>query len=292
VISPSLFPPASPVPPWLKILRFLPEWFPGKWRLSHALIERVRLEGPVEIESGGLRWRVPSIKEPIALGLIASGVYDPATCAVIQKALPCHGTFLDVGANVGIMTVKAGVQWCPEGHVIGFEASPRIHAWLKGNLCLNGLEQVTVLNRAVTERSGDFMTFFDAPDAKFGMGSLANRFGSAEQHVESICLDDAVSQAGVSHVDVIKVDVEGFELGVFRGARRILSQSRPPLIVFEFNDWAEEQPELHQRAGDAQRFLLECGYKLQTVGSFLAGGRPHESVLIQGGADLVATREH
>ena len=156
---------------------------------------------------------------------------------------------------------------------------------------MNDLQRVTVMNRAVAERSGEFVSFFDAPEAKFGMGSLANRFGGQEQRIETICLDDAVKQAGISHVDVIKVDVEGFELGVFRGASSILSQSRAPVIVFEFNDWAEERPEAHQRAGDAQRFLLECGYRIQTVSSFLAGGRALESVLVHGGADLVATRE-
>ena len=103
------------LPSWLKMLRLLPEWFPGKWRLSQLLIQRIMQDGAVEIESDGITWRLPSIKEPMALGLIAYGVYDPATCEVIHRSLPRDGTFLDVGANVGIMTVRAGVQWCPDG---------------------------------------------------------------------------------------------------------------------------------------------------------------------------------
>lgn len=276
----------------LRLLRLIPASMPGKSRLTRWLIDRLAKNGEAEIPALGLSFFVPALREPIASSLLANGTYEPQLCEALAKVLKKDGVFMDVGANVGLFSLLAAHRLVPEGRVVAFEASPRIFSFLERNAQRNPRPGLTLFHRAVTERSGDEMSFFDAPEAKFGMGSLANRFSSSAAVVKSISLDDAAEQLGLPHVDVIKVDVEGFELGVFRGARRILSQSRPPLIVFEFNDWAEEQPELHQRAGDAQRFLLECGYKLQTVGSFLAGGRPHESVLIQGGADLVAMREH
>lgn len=65
----------------------------------------------------------------------------------------------------------------------------------------------------------------------------------------------------IHRVDVIKIDVEGAELGVLQGAQRLLGSERPPVIVFEFADWAEARIP-GQRPGDAQSLLFRAGYRL------------------------------
>jgi hypothetical protein len=62
-------------------------------------------------------------------------------------------------------------------------------------------------------------------------------------------------------IDIIKIDVEGAELDVLKGAIGIISSDRPPVIVFEFADWAEERI-VGQKPGDAQSFLFEHNYRL------------------------------
>jgi hypothetical protein len=70
-----------------------------------------------------------------------------------------------------------------------------------------------------------------------------------------------LSRMDIHEVDVIKIDVEGAEKGVLHGAQRLLASERPPIIVFEFADWAEARiPD--QQPGDAQTFLLASGYHL------------------------------
>ncbi len=279
----------QPVPRWLYLLRWLPRRLPGKSRLAVLLCSRVSA-GPIEIRTGSLIFCAPSIREPVVFRLVADGIYDPDTCEVIRRALRRDGTLLDVGANIGAMSLRAARHYCPAGRVLGFEASPSIFRYLAHNAEANVIPNFTPLHRAVTCRDGDALTFFDAPEAHFGMGSLANRFGGSGVSVPTITLDTAVAQQRHTHVDVIKVDVEGFELGVFQGAIQLLRQTPAPVIVFEFNDWGENRPENDVQPGAAQRFLLEQGYRLQLVRDYLAGKPAGTVVLTQGGADLVAVR--
>jgi hypothetical protein len=82
------------------------------------------------------------------------------------------------------------------------------------------------------------------------------------------------------------VDVEGFKLGVFRGARRLLAMTPAPVIFFEFNDWAESNA--LAVPGDAQRFLHELGYITVPLEDWARGERNPHPVQTSGGAEFVA----
>jgi FkbM family methyltransferase len=242
--------------------------------------------GPADIQTDGITFRVPSTREPVAMHLIADGGYEPDLCAVLASRLNPSSVFFDVGSNVGVMSLSAAHRWCPQGRVVGFEASPKIFECLDHNARTNPHPSLSVLNRAVTGQSGQHLTFYDAPDEKFGMGSLTNRFGSSGVQVSTITLDDAASELGIERVDVIKVDVEGFELGVFQGAQRLLQQNPAPFIVFEFNDWAEDNGTT--KPGDAQRFLRDLGYTTLPLDRWQRGDLKLEPVIVSGGENIVA----
>lgn len=278
------------VPSWLYALRWLPHGMKGKMRLARALMSRALSDRPARIHVNGLHFQVPSTREPVAMHLIADGAYESTLCTALQKVLRPGSVFLDVGANIGVLSIFAAHRWCPQGTVLGFEASPQIFDHLSANVQANPHRALDIVHAAVTSRSGDTMTFYNAPESKFGMGSLTNRFGTEGVAVPTVALDDAVRAHGIDRVRAIKVDVEGFELGVFQGATQILTQPSAPVVFFEFNDWAENRPEQGVRAGDAQRFLLDLGYRLQRLEDFLAGLLPDSEVIETGSADLVAIR--
>ncbi len=281
--------PAVPVPSWLYALRLLPASLRGKGRIARRLMNFAALEGPVKIEAGGVTFWAPSAREPVAFHLIVDGLYDADTCAVLKQALRPGSVFMDVGANIGAMSITAARRWCPQGRVIAFEASPGIHRYLAHNAAQNAIAGLTILHRAVSNASGLTLPFYEAPDAKFGMGSLADRFGGQETGVPTLTLDDAMQQLAIERVDVIKVDVEGFELEVFQGSQRLLQQDPSPLIVFEFNDWAEARDGA-AKAGDAQRFLRSLGYTTLAIKPFLQGDHAEQPVMTSGGCDFVAFR--
>ena len=93
------------------------------------------------------------------------------------------------------------------------------------------------------------------------MGSIGPQFGVSPIMLKQRSLDSLAAEMDVQQIDVIKIDVEGAELGVLQGAARIIGSKRPPVILFEFADWAEARIS-GQQPGDAQAVLLAHGYRL------------------------------
>ena len=100
-------------------------------------------------------------------------------------------------------------------------------------------------------------------------------------------LDSLLTEIDIHSVDVMKVDVEGAELGVLRGAQQLLSSDRAPVVVFEFVDWAEARIS-GQQPGDAQRALLSKGFRLFELTSDGRVGREHLAPICRGCAMLIA----
>ena len=89
---------------------------------------------------------------------------------------------------------------------------------------------------------------------------------------------------------VIKVDVEGHELAVFRGGQKLFARNPSPVLVFEFCDWAERRfPNAYP--GQAQEFLMSLGYRIWRLQDYLNCDRPLEVPLTRGSAMLVAERK-
>jgi hypothetical protein len=117
---------------------------------------------------------------------------------------------------------------------------------------------------------------------------MAPQFSAVPVAVRTRSLDDVCDERMIDRVSVLKVDVEGHEAAVFRGASRLLQGIHPPAIVFEFCDWAETRF-ANGRAGAAQKYLMELGYSVFRL-SELAKGRktPLRRPLTQGSVMLVA----
>src|SRR5262249_13394872 len=109
--------------------------------------------------------------------------------------------------------------------------------------------------------------------------------------LEQRSLDTMLAEMNIHQPDVIKIDVEGAELGVLRGAARLLASERPPVIVFEFADWAEARIP-GQRPGDAQAFLIASGYRLFYLERDGRTGQELLTPVCQGFAMLLAIPPH
>ncbi|HEY9705125.1 MAG TPA: FkbM family methyltransferase, partial [Allocoleopsis sp.] len=178
----------------------------------------------------------------------------------------------------------------PNGKVLAVEASPKIVKYLKENMDLNNLNNVTVLEYAVTDKDDDEVNFYEPPSDHFGMGSIAPQFHSNPISVKTKTLDSIIKEEKISKVNVIKVDVEGYEALVFKGGEKLLTSLESPVIIFEFCDWAEERSGM--KIGESQRILRDFGYKLWKLEDFMKVKRPLplEDILESGAEMLVGVK--
>ena len=119
------------------------------------------------------------------------------------------------------------------------------------------------------------------------MGSIGPQFGVAPLLLNQVALDNLFEEMAVGKVDVIKLDVEGAELGALQGMTRLLDAS--PTVVFEFTDWAEGRID-GQVPGAAQAFLQSIGYHTFYLERKGEAGAALEQPLRKGSAMLLSQR--
>src|SRR5262249_8075985 len=156
--------------------------------------------------------------------------------AAILSRIPREGVYLDVGANIGAIALPVARQR-PDVRVICVEADPDMAEVLRRNVANNALPNVSVAECLAGPCSKEAVRFYTAPLDKFGMGSIGPQFDRPSVLLRQVALDELLDDMGVDHVDVMKLDVEGSELGVLQGLTRRLAGSRSLKILFEFSDW-------------------------------------------------------
>lgn len=161
--------------------------------------------------------------------------FERETLRVMRNCVKTGMVALDIGANLGYYTVQLADWVGPSGHVVAFEPNPVMIQELEHNVRLNDLQNVTIKPFALSADSGE-IAFHCPPPGFEGHGSIRpNRTFAvaATIKVATRPLDDVLAEMQISSVDFIKVDVEGAERSLFRGAANLLSGERKPLLIFE-----------------------------------------------------------
>jgi FkbM family methyltransferase len=181
----------------------------------------------------------------------------------ILSALEPGMVFFDVGANAGLFTVSAAKK-IGSKQVYAFEPCSSTCKLLKRNLQLNGFADVRVEQVALGDSAGKGVLQVNAR-GKDGLNTLghATHPGSqvvGQEEVRIITLDAFLKDRGVARVDVMKVDIEGAELMLFRGARELLERADAPLILYEGFGFLTRGFGYHPV--EILWFLESCGYSL------------------------------
>ena len=196
--------------------------------------------------------------------------YEPELI-YLEKLLSSGSVFIDVGANIGIYTLVASKLVGEAGRVIAFEPSAQSFPLLLQNIELNSLKNVRAFRLALADRIRKAWLYHPGvPECN----SLA-KDSSSEDEAEEVTvetLDDMVKRASISRVDVIKIDVEGAEELVLRGAANVLSSMRPA-VIFEVNP---SYAALFGLSAQGSSKLLEgLGYEFLTLGPVSIGSKSH-----------------
>ena len=164
--------------------------------------------------------------------------YEDAERRFVQHLLREQMTVIDAGAHQGFYTMLASKRVGRSGRVYAFEPSPRQQRWLRLHLKLNRCDNVTVESFALADGQGE-STLFEALGRDTGCSSLRQPVVEDPVRpvpVQTITLDRYLELRSIPRVDFVKLDVEGAELAVLKGADRLLQQPRRPVFLIETQD--------------------------------------------------------
>lgn len=184
------------------------------------------------VEIGGKDYSVTSDDD--YLDHIKNG-FEPVMVHLFKNLIRDTDVVLDVGANIGCTALLFGDIG---NKVYAFEPSPTTFQFLEQNVSDSGLKNVCPVKMGLGDKSGEYTLTF-SPSNRSG-GFVSNQTRASEGFtVEDIVirrLDDAIKSLSVPKVDFIKIDVEGFEAKVLKGAEETLAEYRPT-VVLELNHW-------------------------------------------------------
>lgn len=202
----------------------------------------------------------------ISSAIYWSGHHSLNAIKFLDAFLRPEMTLADIGANIGEVTLCAAKR-AATGKVLSFEPSPAIFAQLSRNVALNRFSHVELFNIGLYDRE-DILPFYVEEENLFGMANegLGTVFGVTKDKQESVVrlrrLDDIAREVGLQRLDVLKVDVEGAEWMVLRGAEQCIRRFRPVIV-------AESSAGNFEKAGyapkDLYNYLESLGYEIRNL---------------------------
>ncbi len=188
---------------------------------------RPRLQ-PNAYRIDGLWLRTHKNANALTYALVSRGSFEPSVSACLDRALRPGDVLLDVGANIGYHTLRGAVAVGPKGRVVAVEPEADNLRILRENVTTNELANVTVLPVAGGSNPGVLGLYTSASNR--GDHRLYAVEARPRQDVRVARLDDALGELGLEP-DVIKIDVQGWELEVVRGLERTLERDRCVLVT-------------------------------------------------------------
>lgn len=162
-----------------------------------------------------------------------NGTYESGTMKIMNDVLNKGGTFIDIGANIGLMSLYASRIIGNEGKVLSFEPLLSTYKILIQNMSLNNARNIKAINNAIGSTNG-IVEIFDNSKINRGASSLIKTNQTKSSHRVPIkSLDTYLDENPIDSITCIKIDVEGWELEVLKGATKTLSGPDAPICIIE-----------------------------------------------------------
>lgn len=225
-------------------------------KLSYFLLHHY-FKGALYLRNGMCGWLVPPATGPTVCSTLFGvdvlvdpvldkgleraiyyfGEYEAGTASVLKSILCKGDVFLDVGANIGFLSCIAARLVGDGGFVYAVEPNPEIYKILEKNIALNKLENINPFNFALGAEVSK-ARIYDNLRTNRGSASLIPPKGISEQSGKEInvtTIDTLIRKRQMSIPTLLKIDVEGFELEVLKGASTLLRSSQAPILCVEYS---------------------------------------------------------
>lgn len=179
----------------------------------------------------------------VGASLDAVGEFKQAEIEFLCALLQPGDVAIDVGANVGAITIPLAKRVGSKGYVLALEAHSTFFYCLCGGLALNDLKNVQAFNRAASDRTGAMFYYphfdFSAPGyfADIKLAGLLNSKDQQGNMCDNPATAIAIDDLGISAPKLIKIDVNGMESSVLNGAKKTISRAKPILYVAFKENW-------------------------------------------------------
>ena len=221
----------------------------------------------IQVTRSGVRWNL-DLGEGIDFSIYLLGAFERSTAAALRRLAHPGDVVLDIGANVGAHTLHLARTVSDTGHVFAFEATDFAFAKLKQNLALNPeLEhrvtatQVILVDDPRAQQPSEIYASWPLETVKDSHPKHLGRLASTS-HATMSRLDDLAGSLGIHRVDLIKIDVDGHEYPVLKGASNLITTCSPKIVM-------ELQPYAHVEQGYSFEAFLDLlrswGYSLSDL---------------------------
>ncbi len=248
------------VPLWLQLLRSYCLHFPlmrGKWRLVTWAYQNMKIpEANIQSNLDGSLGIALQLDIWIDFNIYCLGIYEYYLANFFKRNIKADTIFIDVGSYIGQYALLAARE-APQGRVFGFEPNRQSAQRFKENVNLNYFSNIEVIRKAVGDYEGH--TSFYISQQPYNSSILAEHtISNKEERVPITRLDHFCEEQELPRVDIIKIDVEGAEDRVIRGALGLVDRNKP-LIILEIG--RKSTAESHS---EALSLLESLGYQFYT----------------------------
>lgn len=195
------------------------------------------------------------------------GIYEDKETLFFKKLLGPGDIFFDIGANVGYYSFLASQFVGNTGMVYAFEPISSNVTSFEENIHANAIANIIINPVAVGSENGSIILYTE--NEELGNSGWASRIRSIrrtkEVLVEVISLDEYIQKENISHVHLVKMDIEGSELDALKGGQLLFSKEDAPDIICEVNPFLLGLINLNSTA--LTRYLKNYGYHIYEIGS-------------------------
>ena len=178
----------------------------------------------------GIGFYISEKKNSMSKSLIFQEHSESNETKFLKKIINSGQTVLDIGANMGWYSVHFSKWVGQSGKIFAFEPVPEIHEELSSNIKLNFCQNIVVLNCALGNKNEKI--FFNVSDFEGGSGASSEnlKFGKKIEVLKRK-LDDVMTEQNVDNIDFIKIDIEGGELNMLKGAEKLIEKHKPKMLL-------------------------------------------------------------
>jgi FkbM family methyltransferase len=221
----------------------------------------------------GLWWSASAFPDLLTRHMLFEGTYDEDALIALRNLISPGDIVYDVGGHHGLMTVVSAQTTGPTGLVIAFEPNPRAREQIRRHTALNEVTNTVLEDIALSDRHDEASFYVQTGDVSWN-STLIDGYLQDEDNrtvecisVRTQTLDEYVAQSSFVP-QLIKIDTEGSELRILKGAERTITNRRP-IVIMEMNPTSAQSADTS--IADFVQFWEQRSYRMDVLGTDVLG---------------------